>query len=456
MNHRSLLFDIIRRSVEGPIMSEDDFDMKHVYRNLKSITKKYEIAVTSDSLINFDDDLADRVWNAAIEFLAVCGVFCKDSGRLIEFSEKEIRDRVKHAPASAQYGEGFDAVIERARKADSDYRCTSMGSSVNVPAPNKYFVPIMLSYLQEPLVDIHCPTTNLTTQHGMELRTKTPLELIASWEEVELYKQTAKLAGRPGICYNGVGIAVSDVGQLAATHLMGRYDSHCYGIISELKTDNGILNKMAQAVLLDGNLTPYANPIYGGLGGGLNTQCVLLTAEMIALSVVFLGTTCGTTPTHPNYFCSTTKEILQMISVAFQAISNNSNIMTRLTHTMVGGPGTKTFLYETLASCLVATKSGLSRLQGPRGATGAVFGACSGLEARFQGEVLAAAVKIDRDKAEEIAQKAYDAYKDDLDKKPYGKPFWEVYDVDTITPSDEWLAIYEEVKEEAIGWGLPL
>ncbi len=102
------------------------------------------------------------------------------------------------------------------------------------------------------------------------------------------------------------------------------------------------------------------------------------------------------------------------------------------------------------------TKSGLARVQGPRGATGAVTGMCSGLEARFQGELLHAAVKIDRSKAEEIAQKAYAKYKDDLDSKPYGKPFWEVYDVKTVQPTKEWLNMYDEVKEEAISWGLPL
>jgi len=456
MNQRGRIFDVIKRSIEGPVVSEQDFDMKHIYKNLTKVAKKYDVQLTSDSIINFDDELTDRVWNAAMEFLANSGVYCKDTGRIIQYSEKELRELVRLSPDSATYGEGRDAVLEVARTADDIRPCVSLGGSVNVPCPNEYFVPIMLSYMQEPRVDIHCPVTNITTINGIELRTKSPLEILASWEEVELFRHVAKMSGRPGICYNGVGISVSDIGQIAAGHLMRKTDSHCVGIISELKTDNPILNKITQITLLDGLCTPYANPIYGGLGGGLNTQMVLLTAEMIALSTIFMGTTVGTTPTHPTYFTSTTKELLQMTSVAFQAISRNSHIMTRLTHTMAGGPVTKTFLYEIIASCLVATKAGLSRLQGPRGATGAVAGACSGLEARFQGEVLHAAVKIDREKAEEIVQKAYSKYKDDMDKKPYGKPFWEAYDVKTIQPTAEWLGMYEEVKEEAISWGLPL
>ncbi|MBS6547329.1 MAG: monomethylamine:corrinoid methyltransferase [Butyricicoccus pullicaecorum] len=456
MNQKAKIFDVVRRSIEGPIVSEQDFDMKHIYQNLKKIVKKYDIKIESESIINFNDELADRVWNAAIEFLSKSGVYCKDTGRIVQYTEDEIRQSIRMAPDHAVFGEGNDTVHEYARTADDPRPPVNLGGSVNVPCPNEYFVPIMLSYMQEPRVDFHCPTTNLTTINGIELRTRTPLEIFAAYEEVQLFRHVAAMSGRAGMPYNGVGISVSDVGELSASHLMKKTDSHSIGVISELKFDNAIMNKITQCVMLDHQVMPYANPIYGGLGGGLNTQVVLLTAEMIALSIIFMGTTVGTTPTHPNLFCSTTKELLQMTSVAFQAISRNSHIMTRLTHTMVGGLATKTFLYEIIASCLVATKSGLARLQGPRAATGAITGACSGLEARFQGEVLHAAVKISREKAEEIVQKAYALYKDDLDKKPYGKPFWEVYDVKTIQPKQEWLDVYNAVRAEAISWGLPL
>jgi methylamine--corrinoid protein Co-methyltransferase len=130
--------------------------------------------------------------------------------------------------------------------------------------------------------------------------------------------------------------------------------------------------------------------------------------------------------------------------------------MTRYTHTQVGGCGTKTLLYEIIASCAMIVRSGIARVQGPRPATGAIVGACSGLEARFQGELLDAFSKVDRVEADRIAQLAYDKYEDQLDKKPYGKPFWEVYDVEKVQPTEEWLNIYEEVRQEAIDWGLPI
>ena len=43
-----------------------------------------------------------------------------------------------------------------------------------------------------------------------------------------------------------------------------------------------------------------------------------------------------------------------------------------------------------------------------------------------------------------------------MTSKPIGKPFWEAYDPITIKPRQEWMDIYDRVKQEAIGWGLPL
>jgi methylamine--corrinoid protein Co-methyltransferase len=446
----------MERSLTGPVMSERDFDMKRIVMNVKKVVKEYDINFSGNNILNTDYEFVDRVWDAGIALLARTGAYSKDTGRVIEYTEAEIRDLIRLAPKEAIYGSEGDAVLEVSRTPDDTRLATNMGGSVGIPMPKEFVIPSMVSCMQEPLVDMHCPTTSMVLNNGMEIRTKGPSEIVAAWEEVELFKYVSKTMGRPGMANHGINISVSDIGQLAAGHLLKRTDSHCIGIISELKVDNTILNKIAQSVMMDAQLSPYANPIYGGLGGGLNGQLVLMTAGLIACSIIFMGTTVGTTPTHPNLFISTSRELMQITSIVFAAISRNSNIMTRLVQTMAGGPVTKTFLYEIIASTTAATKSGVSRLMGPRGATGAVTGKCTGLEARFQGEVIRAAVQLSQEQAEEIIQKAYAKYEDDLDKKPYGKSFWEAYDVNTVKPTDEWQKMYEEVKNEAIGWGLPL
>ncbi len=455
MNNRANLLDLIDRSLDGPLLSEQDFDMKHVAKGVKKIVKKYDIHVEDDCFLATDEDLIDRIWDGAMEFMAECGVYSKDTGRLIQYAEWELRERVRMAPAKVTFGRGRDALEMVARKRDSKNPAFNLGGCVGTPCPNEYFEPIVISYLQEPRVELFCPPTN-EHYRGRDIRTRTPLEIHAAYDEVTRVKEIAHRCGRSGIHEHGICISVSDIGQLSAGHNMFASDGMGVGIISEMKVDNTILNKLSYGLLRDQIISAYANPIYGGLSGGIAGQVLLLVADMIMCSAIFMSENPGTTPTHPMLFCSTTKELIQATSLAFAAVSKHSNIITRLTGTQVGGCGTKTLLYETIATGLVATKSGFAYLKGPRSATGVVSGVCSGLEARFQGEVLQAAAKIDYAKAEEIIGKAYENYKDDLDKKPYGLPFWEVYDVKTVKPKDFWLKMYEEVKNEAISWGLPL
>jgi methylamine--corrinoid protein Co-methyltransferase len=260
------------------------------------------------------------------------------------------------------------------------------------------------------------------------------------------------------MAWTGVIMSMSDRGQLSTVNPAGlrSTDMHTFGIVSELKTNFDILNKLTHSIRMGGIIDPYANPIYGGLGGGIEGQSVLITAAMIALNVVFMATCCGSSPTHPFHFNDTGKELLQASSVAFQALARNCHLMTNLTITPVGGPGTKTLLYETVAFTVMSTVSGCSRILGPRSATGAVAGHFSGLEARFSGEVMHAAAKLNREQSEQIVQRAYACYADQLDQQPYGQPFQEVYDLKTLQPKKEWLAIYDEVRNEVINWGLPL
>jgi len=101
-----------------------------------------------------------------------------------------------------------------------------------------------------------------------------------------------------------------------------------------------------------------------------------------------------------------------------------------------------------------ATVCGTSQVFATRSAVGIVPNHCTGLEARFNGEVGHAAAGMSRAKADEIVQKAVAAYDPVMAKKPLGKPFLEVYDPVTIKPTNEWLGIYNRVKGDASEWGL--
>lgn len=93
---------------------------------------------------------------------------------------------------------------------------------------------------------------------------------------------------------------------------------------------------------------------------------------------------------------------------------------------------------------------------GPRSAAGTVSGHCSGLEARFAGEVGHAAAGMSRAQANELMSRIVAEYSNLLETDLSGKRFDEVYDLDTLRPTSDWLALYDQSKKELIEMGLEL
>lgn len=455
MDRQARLIEIVDRSLNGPILTEAEFDRKHVAAGVQRVVQEHEISTHPEVIINMDDALADRVWDAALDFLVGCGVYSQSTQRVIRLSREEILAQLEQAPGEIEYGSEEESCRETAREIESARVPLNMGGPIGSPIEEELFLPAMRSYIQEPLVDLTCGAS-LETAYGQEIRTGSALEIMAAWREVELMRSALDLCGRPGMAWTGVMMSMSDVGQLSTYNSKGlrSTDLYTFGIISELKANDQIFNKIAHAVRMDAIIDPYANPIFGGLGGGEAGQAVLITAAMIALSVFFLADMVGSSPTHPFHFNDTGPELLRATSLAFQALARNSHLMTNLTITPVGGPGTKTLLYECIAYALMSTVSGASRILGPRSATGSISGHFSGLEARFSGEILHAATGLERGRAEEILQRALSKYLDQLPEKPYGRHFGEVYDIETVTPTEEWERSYDQVKAESARWGL--
>jgi methylamine--corrinoid protein Co-methyltransferase len=330
-----------------------------------------------------------------------------------------------------------------------------VGGPIGTPLDEEMYLPIMQSYVQEPIIQSLAPGTLVTT-HDRKVRTRSPLEVIAAWEEVDLMFTALDRAGRPGLSIGAVQMGLSDVGYLSSVSRFGYRptDRHTIAMMGELKTSYELLNKLAHSVRQGGIVAGFYNPILGGFAGGEEGLAVLIVAGMIALQMVYMSVTHSTCPTHPALFNDTAPQILRSVSAATAAISRNSPIMTMVMTSPVGGPGTDTVLYECVAMATTATVCGAAQVFGTRSAVGVVPNHCTGLEARFNGEVGHAAAGLSRIQAEDIVQRAVAAYEPIMAEKPVGKSFEKVYDLDTIRPKEEWLAIYNRVKDEAASWGL--
>jgi methylamine--corrinoid protein Co-methyltransferase len=131
-------------------------------------------------------------------------------------------------------------------------------------------------------------------------------------------------------------------------------------------------------------------------------------------------------------------------------------MLTDVTITPVGGPATKTLLYEVAAQAMLVVSSGSCGLIGPRSAAGIEPGHVSGLEARFMGEVAHTAAGMRRSEANRIVNELVPRYQHLIGKRPIGKRFDEVYDLDTLKPTEEWLGMYHEVKDELAELGFKI
>ena len=72
------------------MMTEQDFDMKVFIPELRRIVTEYGIQYDKHNPVPADEKATDNLFEAAVEFLNLVGVYCQDTNRVIHFSKKEI------------------------------------------------------------------------------------------------------------------------------------------------------------------------------------------------------------------------------------------------------------------------------------------------------------------------------------------------------------------------------
>ncbi len=455
MKNHSRLLKILRKTETGEIMEDKVFD-KLVTATVKELVKKYDIKYNKEDAINMDDDLADRIFEAALELNTRVGMYCISTHRRMEFTREEILDALKWAPDHVVYGAGLDQCTVRSREPESTIPVINVGSPYGTPINEEYYSKIMESYAQEPEIDtIYGGTFNEV--YGVKPKTHSPWEILMTWREIELTYTAIQRANRPGLAIGTGANSVSEVGSLTTTSFGGfrQTDWHQTCFISELKTDYANLMRMTHEVKSGLIIHDFYNPIYGGLAGGSEGLALIATAGVMMLPVVYLSTTHSMAPAHPFFNSNTAPEIVWSISAAQQALTRNTHILTTVMTSPSGGPLTECLLYECAAIATMASVSGASRIDGVRSAVGVEVNHCTGLESKFNAECANAALGMSRKQANEIIKQCEERYVEFLGKQPIGKPFQEVYDLTLMEPIKEWQDMYLKVKDEVRKMGMP-
>ncbi len=295
---------------------------------------------------------------------------------------------------------------------------------------------------------------------GRTPKTRSPYEVLLAWRELELSRSATQRAGRPGLSLCAVENAVSEIGELSGTSHGGFLptDWHICPFISEMKAHYGLLIKVAHLVKTNSIIHACGHSILGGQAGGPAGISVSSVATILMGAVVSMGTTFGNTPTHPFYGCSTAPETVWAISAMQQAVTRNTHLMTAVMTSPVSGPMTETLLYECAAVAATTTVSGTAKVVGFRSAKGVVDMHVSGLETRFNGEIVHAAAGVSRAIANEMIKEFQKRYVHILDKdrEVCGKSFLDCYDPIKVEPKPEWLDMYHRVKDEVEKIGLKM
>ncbi len=114
------LLDFMERATTGPILPEDDFNLKVLIPNVRKVVREYEIRYVPEDPVPSDDQAADRLFEAALEFLVRTGVYCDAANRLIELDRTEIVEAVENLPEWGVLGEGQDRRVFRPRRPEDE------------------------------------------------------------------------------------------------------------------------------------------------------------------------------------------------------------------------------------------------------------------------------------------------------------------------------------------------
>ena len=452
------LLDFMERATTGPILSEDDFNMKRLIPNVRKIVREFDIHYTSEIPVPSDDAFADRLFEAAIEFIVRSGVYCDDTNRVIQFERNEIIQAVKNLLGAAFFGEGRERrVFEPRKPEDEKPPWYHVGTGI-VASSEDIALAQVEGYGSIPRANsISIPAFNRV--RGMQVIGGSPLEIHATVNAVQTGRKALAKAGRPGLpILNLISSATTSMGTIAGTHPdfgLRPSDGWLIDFLAEMKVNFETLNRLAFIQITGGNIGSTALPILGGYAGGAPGTALVMMAYYLLGITLFQGTYHLTGPVQFRHGCSTTRDNLWVFSVVGRAASRNTRYPAIALGYAAAGPATRMYFYEAAAANLCYIPSGYGGVQTVHPAKAVIENGVTPLEAQFCVDVAHAVTGMSAERANTLVNQLLEKYEKEIEQAPIGKRYQECFDLETGKPSDDYLRLYEEAKDELTGLGIP-
>mgnify|MGYP001027408406 len=186
-------------------------------------------------------------------------------------------------------------------------------------------------------------------------------------------------------------------------------------------------------------------PIFGGYIGGIEETAICDIATTLASFTLLNASYHLDGPIHIRWGTTTSRETMQIAGHVAAAIDAKTDLIIANQYYPISGPCTEMCLTEIATQAIMDTASGRELMSGCASAKGVLEDYTTGMEARMLGEVASAAAGMDVGEVNDIIHRLVRRYERKFLTAPVGRTFQECYNVRRITPSKEYLKVYETV-----------
>jgi len=362
------LIEIAERIQTGEKIEEKKWDMDF-FKNISELVKKYDIKCPkNDVYINLDDNLAERAFQAGVEFLERMGIYCITTRRKVPLTRNEIMTAIREAPNYVLMGEGRDRRSWSQKKIEGKEKL-NICPGHHTPFTEDLAGLVVSNFAQITRTDF-LEGFNFTKVDGREI-IGPPMEVYASRRQIGWMREGVKKAGRPGlaIVYYPINTRAEDlIGIIDPDVGLRRTDGILLSLLPDLKMEQdmlsaAIVHEEYGSFKLSGSFA-----IAGGFCGGVEGAIIEGIAKPIACMIAYR-----------DYIHYTGVEHVHMLnarnilipgvnwarSVVNQALNRFTNTICMRWVIPTSGPGTELCLLEGAMQSIEAPVNGMN-LYAPR------------------------------------------------------------------------------------------
>jgi len=429
-----LFWEILDRTTTGPIMREEEFETELFPTVMADIVDRHKIARDPDEPIMSDPAMADEIFLAGVELLLEVGLYCKDTKRIVKFTEDEIEEVIRSRRHEVTLGKDRDAITLKPRAPGDLQHPYTFFPAGALSRKVDLYKQYALTVAREPTCDGLIPIP-LIGIGDMKLVSGTPAQTLLCLTEAQIMNEVATWVGRPGL-FLGIPMSATTPLTLMSVFSSGLYNKYnCCMPVQVLQDMRINYDRFNQAYFAQQHgIQPWmsSSPTLYAYLTGPEQGAVEIIAHTLGMMAYSDGTlTQGmSVSVHGTY---TGDDITWCNSAAALAAERNLKVPW-LSFGGTGnpnGPLDDDAWYGTAVACITACISGMEGMW--------LAGSADGLGARWAGEMARAAAGLDVGDGvamiKEIARK-------ERRPNPRKARLDDLYDLETLRPREEYIEQY--------------